>query len=706
MAQGEKKVISRIRTYNADVSHARGEEKPAGPKLKKDKQTAQDKANAILNTPKANVIPKKAQSMKRKKPKLAHEFLSANADIPPAEAPQKKEQVPEIKKDVDKDVFAGMEEVHKPKPLPKEIKVRTSTEQKVKVADSTLSDEVRHIQEHQIQTTTFEDTPQQVSLAADDREGVIIQNKKQKRFRLLPAIGESMKSWATQKKIAATQAKEPKHVVRKADTRLDTITKAARDSFHAPQSDHGIVVKRLAKKKRVKKNTALSIKKKEETAAPSWTYTDDDASTSAPTPAPASASASDPVPTPTVKPEPTAHEEAPTPEAALVSQEVDTQLKERVVSKSTANEVHSAAAFLDATADSSAQMTQIQTPITQPVEAPTLEPAPVVTPEPAPTPEPVVTPADAPEPVPEPPEPVTPPQSVPMHTSIPAPEPILTPVSPEPGPEPVTTPTPDPVPTPKEAVPTPQEAVVPQKTQKYAPSPVDSPSRVPIYIYMLVIVGASLLGIGTSVYWFVSSTPTQEAVVITIPSLIQTNTQVPIPLSQTRDETYDNILSASLQSSETIQIYPTLKNPDGTTAPADAATVMQYMGYRAPGSFTRGIQEVTFGSVGGTDPFILMRVGNFDTAFAGMLAWEQVMSIDLAPLFGSPVSESYDPYARTDSQIRSAFFRDTIISNKSARILVDTNNTQRITYSFVQPNLILITTNTETFNTILPLIPR
>jgi len=133
---------------------------------------------------------------------------------------------------------------------------------------------------------------------------------------------------------------------------------------------------------------------------------------------------------------------------------------------------------------------------------------------------------------------------------------------------------------------------------------------------------------------------------------------------------------------------------------------MQYLALRAPGSFTRAVSEMTFGSVGGTDPFILMRVGNFDTAFAGMLAWEQYMSTDLAPLFGSIVSESYDPYARTDSQIRSAFFRDTIITNKSARILVDANNTERILYSFVRPNLILITTNSETFNTLLPLVSQ
>lgn len=688
MAHADKKAISRIRTFNADVSHARGEEVPAGPKLKKEKKSVQAKANAILNTPKANLVPKKAQQMKRKKSRHANEFLSANADIPPIEAPSKKEHRTELKKDLGKNIFVGMDEVHKPKPLPKEIKVRTSMEQNVKVADNTLDQEVRKIQERQSTTTTFEDTPQQVSLTSDEHEGVIIQNKKQKSFRLLPAIGASIKDWAKQKQITLQQAKEPKHVVREADTRLDTITKAARNSFHAPQSDHGIVVKRLAQKNRVKKEAVLSIRKKEDIDAPTWTYTDNTAHT--PT--------LEPVATPTLEPElrPT---KVPIPEPSQTPQKVDMQLKKRVVSNTTKPDIQRVTSFPEATVGQSTPRIQIRTHTTPLVEAAPVASIPEHTPVPVSIPKPTALSTE--------PKPNRQTQSVSTHVDTFTLESIPTPVSPTPTPAPVTTRAPKLEPPQQDVpIPTPEEAVVPQKTRAYVPSPVDRPSRIPIYVYMLVIVGASLLGIGTSVYWFMSATPTHEAVAITIPSLIQTNQQIPVPLSQTREETYNAILNASLESRETIQIYPTLKNDDGTTVPADAATIMQYVGYRAPGSFTRSIKEITFGNVDGTDPFILMRVGNFDTAFAGMLAWEPVLSTDLSPLFGSPVSASYDPYARTDSQIRAAFFRDTIISNKSARILVDAKNTQRIIYSFVKPNLILITTTEKTFNQLLPLLAR
>jgi Flp pilus assembly secretin CpaC len=133
-------------------------------------------------------------------------------------------------------------------------------------------------------------------------------------------------------------------------------------------------------------------------------------------------------------------------------------------------------------------------------------------------------------------------------------------------------------------------------------------------------------------------------------------------------------------------------------------TIFTALELRAPGSFTRSVQEITFGGYNGTDPFILMKVTDFDTAFGGMLAWEPAMSTDLSPLFGIPVTESFDPYARTDTQIRSAFFRDTVIANKSVRVLVDAQDTERLMYAFVQPNIILITTNQATFSAIAPLV--
>jgi hypothetical protein len=121
------------------------------------------------------------------------------------------------------------------------------------------------------------------------------------------------------------------------------------------------------------------------------------------------------------------------------------------------------------------------------------------------------------------------------------------------------------------------------------------------------------------------------------------------------------------------------------------------------GSFGRTIREIAFGGAA-QDPFIIMKVNSFDIAFAGMLEWEQTMSSDLSPFFGDPVVITFDPSARTDTQVREAFFKDMIASNKNARLLLDQNGSDRIIYTFVDQNTILITKNKETLDVLLPRI--
>ena len=231
-----------------------------------------------------------------------------------------------------------------------------------------------------------------------------------------------------------------------------------------------------------------------------------------------------------------------------------------------------------------------------------------------------------------------------------------------------------------------------------------NPSRLPIYIYSLVILLALVLGVSTTFYWFTRSTQTQEVTAIQIPSLINSNLQTAVPLLPDKEAVFSKILDASINSGDIVQIYPTVTDTNGTSIPAGAQTILSVLNLRMPGSFTRSIRDITFGSANGSEVFIIMRTTDFDTAFAGMLQWEAVMSADLSPLFGLPVSQSYDPYARTSAQIRPAFFRDEIIANKSARVLVDENNEERIVYAFVQPTILVITTNTDTLNTLIPLL--
>ncbi len=226
-----------------------------------------------------------------------------------------------------------------------------------------------------------------------------------------------------------------------------------------------------------------------------------------------------------------------------------------------------------------------------------------------------------------------------------------------------------------------------------------------ILTFILIIIGASLLGVGTTVLWYLGTNQTSEVVTpMTAPRLIATNIQTPVAIGSDRTATLDALLSATLKTAEIQQIYLTGVDINSTVVPADAAQIFTALSFRLPGNFSRSVRTVSFGSYRGTDPFIVMRSSDFSTAFAGMLAWEPVMSVDLVPLFGPAVSESFDPTARTATQVRAAFFRDTIIANVSARVLVNAENEERIVYGFVKPNLILIAPNEATFTAIAPLL--
>jgi hypothetical protein len=113
---------------------------------------------------------------------------------------------------------------------------------------------------------------------------------------------------------------------------------------------------------------------------------------------------------------------------------------------------------------------------------------------------------------------------------------------------------------------------------------------------------------------------------------------------------------------------------------------------------------MAFGA-GDSEPYIVMKVTGFDAAFAGMLEWERSMSADLSPLFGPTVVETFDSSARTDTQVREAFFQDVIASNKNARILLDEEGEERIIYTFINQQTIIITTTKKALERLMPLFP-
>ena len=247
-----------------------------------------------------------------------------------------------------------------------------------------------------------------------------------------------------------------------------------------------------------------------------------------------------------------------------------------------------------------------------------------------------------------------------------------------------------------------------QKNQFQNAEPQTSPKTTSRYylIFASVILMATTFGVGVSYYFFGRGTNTAQIrteVVYEIPQLFTSQEKTAVLLPPDRF-TFLGVLADDLKKNKnTVQLYPVLEQKGGTSIPADANSILTTLSPRTPGSFTRGIREISFGGVN-QQPFIVLKTKSFDTAFAGMLAWEQTLSVDLSPLFGDPVTESFDSTVRTSTQTRDAFFKDIITSNKSARLLVDGNGDDRIVYAFIDQNTLVITTTRAALESIIPLV--
>ena len=239
---------------------------------------------------------------------------------------------------------------------------------------------------------------------------------------------------------------------------------------------------------------------------------------------------------------------------------------------------------------------------------------------------------------------------------------------------------------------------IPKKKKPRRSNSVQFPTR----LFVGVIVIATLLGIGVSIYFFAPKNTTKDATILQVPSLVSAQTQIPITFTQDHTSLFTTILTALNGRSEVTQVYPVTTAEAGESV-VSAELILQTLAPNVSGSFIRSIKEITFGGAKG-QPFIIMRTTNFDTAFAGILQWEETISADLSPLFGDTVIESFDPHARTDTQVRNAFFKDIVAANHSARLLVDETGQDRIIYAFINQNTILITTTKESLEILSPLV--
>ena len=477
----------------------------------------------------------------------------------------------------------------------------------------------------------------------DSGEGTIIRDTKRKRFRLLPSMVEAVRGWFEKQKTAFEAYRHPQNKITTSDSRKEVIERAIEKSALAPREDFEAIAQRKKNEQHKAVTSSLTIKKKQEEPAPQWSH---------------------------------------------------------LVEEDQPNEDASTVAF---TPNSSTVEARVEEPATLTPEPPrAVEPQVVVPQTPVEVPSAATALQDIPEDVPETEE-VTHVQQ-PQINSEPQPSYVA---EQEIAQTPQFTPAP-----PKETVRVePQETFEPstQIQQESVQTPaIEKEIATSVFVSRFAVIAIVLLatvsGVGISLYLFTQDeeVPQEVVVVYEIPSLIAAEAQVDVPLQASRDAFMSDLATYIAQNTQTVQIYPS-QQAAGVNRPASTQEIISTLSWRMPGSFARSIKELTFGATA-NQPFLILEATSFDVAFAGMLEWERTLSADLSPVFGLPVVESFDPSARTDTQVREAFFKDAVSSNKNIRLLFDEKGQDRIVYTFIDKDTILITTTRDALSVLVPLV--
>lgn len=133
---------------------------------------------------------------------------------------------------------------------------------------------------------------------------------------------------------------------------------------------------------------------------------------------------------------------------------------------------------------------------------------------------------------------------------------------------------------------------------------------------------------------------------------------------------------------------------DGGTASLDE--VLDKFGSRLPAELDRSLKRNMFTGInfinGEGEPFFILFGESYDSLFAGSIKWEEDLPEDMSILFGK------DPNATTTDKY---LFKDVIIENRDARVLLDKDNKIRFFYSILEDNMLFFGNSQRTLKEIL-----
>lgn len=129
---------------------------------------------------------------------------------------------------------------------------------------------------------------------------------------------------------------------------------------------------------------------------------------------------------------------------------------------------------------------------------------------------------------------------------------------------------------------------------------------------------------------------------------------------------------------------------------------LQLIGTNIPPEIQRTLKDpYMFGlyNYNGNQRFLILKVGSYDTTFAGMLQWETNLWQDFKELFNLPTDSTASTSSSLAIEVKK--FQDATFNNKDCRVVRDLAGNIVFLYSIIDQNTIVITTSTDTLKEII-----
>lgn len=249
--------------------------------------------------------------------------------------------------------------------------------------------------------------------------------------------------------------------------------------------------------------------------------------------------------------------------------------------------------------------------------------------------------------------------------------------------------------------------------------------------------GAALLAIAGGITAYIVMRPTTVPVVEAPKApFIFTDDTALVPVSgATRDALMTELTAARQSTSISLGLIRWLyvTHPVSADTQPQQLTAQELLGTLSnniPENFLRSLTGQYLLGIHSFDEnqaFLLLQVDSYETAYAGMLAWERTMRQDLSPLFTrnpSPKVEAQPQLPATTasttasstnqtatstaattlpsvSVIIPTSFVDKVVENRDARVIVNQEGDILLLWTFLGRNIVLITTNEYTLREII-----